>query len=134
MSTIKKVNRRKFRGEFRGFRNPLFRSLSLNHPTAEVFRQRLLGKEKNQWFAFLRHPGVPPTNNHAEQSIRPIVIMRKTSFGTRSQRGSQRHGILQSLTQTAKRQGKDIRSFLKTVLTEDTATAQKELYRNKSDP
>lgn len=106
----------------------------LSHPTAEAFRQRLLGKEKNQWFAFLRHPGVPPTNNHAEQSIRPVVIMRKTSFGTRSQRGSQRFEILQSLAQTAKRQGRDIRGFLKTVLTQDAATAQKALYRNTEDP
>lgn len=106
----------------------------LSHPTAEAFRKRLLGKEKNLCFAFLRHAGVPPTNNHAEQSIRPMVIMRKTSFGTRSPRGSQRLGIIKSLVQTAKRQRKDIRPFLKTLLTHDTASAQKALYRNNGDP
>jgi hypothetical protein len=106
----------------------------LRHPTAEAFRKRLIGKEKNQWFAFLRHPGVPPTNNHAEQSIRPVVIMRKTSFGTRSPRGSQRLGILLSLAQTAKRQHQDIRYFLKILLTHDTAAAQRALYRNTGDP
>ncbi len=106
----------------------------LSHPTAEAFRKRLLGKEKNLCFAFLRHEGVPPTNNHAEQSVRPMVIMCKTSFGTRSPRGSQRLGILKSLVQTAKRQSKDIRPFLKTLLTHDTASAQRDLYRNNGDP
>lgn len=106
----------------------------LAHPTAETFRKRLIGKEKDNWFTFLRHPGVPPTNNHAEQSIRHMVIMRKTSFGTRSKRGSERHGILQSLAQTAKRQGKDMRAFFTVLLTKDTACAQRYLYRNETVP
>lgn len=106
----------------------------LSHPTAETFRKRLLGKEQNQWFTFLRHPGVPPTNNHAEQSIRQIVIQRKTSFGTRSEKGSRRHSILPSLIQTAKRQGKDIRAFITELITADTDAAHQALYRNPSDP
>ena len=107
---------------------------TLSHPTAETFRKRLLGKEKNQWFTFLRYSGVSPTNNHAEQSIRQIVIQRKTSFGTRSEQGSRRHSILPSLIQTAKRQGKDIREFIAKLITADTDAAQKALYRNTSDP
>lgn len=106
----------------------------LSHPTAETFRMRLLGKEKNQWFSFLRHPGVPPTNNHAEQSIRQIVIQRKTSFGTRSEQGSHRHSILPSLIQTAKRQGKEIRTFLAKLITSDTQDAHQALYRNPRAP
>lgn len=100
------------------------------HKTTETFRKRLIGKEKSQWFTFLRYNDVPPTNNHAEQSIRHMVIFRKTSFGTRSDAGSLRHGILPSLIQTAKRQGKKTREFIQTLLTSDTPIAQAALYRN----
>jgi hypothetical protein len=99
------------------------------HQTTETFRKRLIGKEKNQWFTFLHHPDVPPTNNHAEQSIRHMVIFRKTSFGTRSDSGSLRHSILPSLIQTAKRQGNKPRQFIQTLLTTNTAAAQAALYR-----
>lgn len=34
--------------------------------------------------ACFRHPHVPPTNNQAERSLRPVVIMRKVIHGTRS--------------------------------------------------
>jgi transposase len=99
------------------------------HPTTDTFRKRLIGKEKNQWFTFLHHPGVPPTNNHAEQSIRHMVIFRKTSFGTRCDAGSLRHSILPSLLQTAKRQGNKPRQFIQILLTRDTPFAQAALYK-----
>ena len=35
-------------------------------------------------FQFVLLPGVPADNNLAERSIRPLVIMRKISGGTRS--------------------------------------------------
>ncbi len=102
----------------------------LDHKTTETFRKRLIGKEKQQWFTFLHHADVPPTNNLAEQAIRHMVIFRKTSFGTRSSAGSVRHSILPSLIQTARRQGKKPREFIQTLLTRDTNFAQRALYRN----
>jgi len=99
------------------------------HKTTETFRKRLIGKEQSQWFTFLRYPDVPPTNNHAEQSIRHMVILRKTSFGTRSAAGSIRHSILPSLLQTAKRQGNKPREFIQILLSQETHAAQNALYR-----
>ena len=32
---------------------------------------------RGEWFVFLHDPEVPPTNNHAEQMLRPAVITRK---------------------------------------------------------
>jgi hypothetical protein len=32
---------------------------------------------------FLDHPEVPPTNNLAEQALRPLVVLRKLTFGSR---------------------------------------------------
>jgi hypothetical protein len=45
-------------------------------------------KHINELFVAVDHPGVPLTNNRAERAIRPLVIARKISGGTRSDRGS----------------------------------------------
>ena len=44
--------------------------------------------------------GVPPDNNLAERAIRPLVITRKISGGTRSTQGSPTHMRLYSLAAT----------------------------------
>ncbi|MEK7482897.1 MAG: transposase, partial [Planctomycetota bacterium] len=97
--------------------------LPLGFKPAESLRTYLLGPEQKHLFTFLRHPGVQPTNNHAEQSQRPLVIFRKICFGTRSENGLKTHSILPSLLQTARRQEVHPREFLQTLLTSDTATA-----------
>jgi transposase len=105
---------------------------TLRFKPAETLRTYLAGAEQKFLFTFLRHPGVPPTNNHAEQSLRFLVIFRKICFGTRSESGLKTHSILPSLVQTARRQGIHPREFLQTLLTADTATAQAALYNNSS--
>ena len=104
----------------------------LEYKPAETLRTSLMGKDHKYLFTFLRHPGVPPTNNQAEQSIRFIVIFRKIMFGTRSERGLRTHSILPSLVFTAMRQGRNPREFFETLLTSDIAQAQAALYRNSS--
>lgn len=104
----------------------------LSYKPAETLRAYLIGKDQKHLFTFLRHPGVQPTNNQAEQSIRFLVIFRKIMFGTRSESGLRTHSILPSLVLTAMRQGRHPREFLQTLLTSDTATAQAALYCNSS--
>ena len=104
----------------------------LRFKPAETLRIFLAGPEQKFLFTFLRRPGVPPTNNHAEQSLRHLVIFRKICFGTRSDSGLKTHSILPSLVQTARRQGVHPRKFLQTLLTADTAIAQAALYNNSS--
>ena len=48
-------------------------------------------------FVFVAVPGVPAHNNLAERSIRPLVVARKISGGTRSPKGSQTRMGLASL-------------------------------------
>lgn len=50
-------------------------------------------------------PGVPPDNNAAERAIRPLVVARKISGGTRSPRGSTTRMALHSLAATWTAQG-----------------------------
>jgi hypothetical protein len=45
--------------------------------SAETLRTFLAGPNRKSLFTFLRHPGVPPTNNLAEQALRFLVIFRK---------------------------------------------------------
>jgi transposase len=104
----------------------------LRFKPAETLRAYLAGPQQKFLFTFLRRPGVPPTNNLAEQSLRHLVIFRKICFGTRSDSGLITHSILPSLVQTARKQDVWPREFLETLLTADTATAQAALYNNSS--
>lgn len=109
-------------------------SQKLADEKAETLRCRLLNpnKEYNRLFTFLRYPGVQPTNNQAEQSLRNMVIFRKICFGTRSAEGSYSHSVLPSLLLTAKRQGKHPLAFFGTLFASDTTTAQAALYNDSS--
>lgn len=102
----------------------------LCYPRAEKLRERLIGPEQKMLFACFRKPGVPPTNNQAERSLRPVVIMRKVIQGTRSDKGLENHTVLRSLFETAKRQDKMPHRFLFDLFTKSTANAQVALYRN----
>src|SRR6266404_1499167 len=101
----------------------------LRYPKAKAFRKRLLGPEQKLLFTCFRRPNVPPTNNQAERSLRPLVIMRKIVQGTRSDHGLENHGVLRSLFETARRQGKKPHDFFQVLLTKNTAQAQAALYR-----
>jgi hypothetical protein len=101
----------------------------LHYPRAEAFRKRLLGPEQKHLFTCFRRPNVPPTNNQAERSLRPLVIMRKVIQGTRSEKGLENHSVLRSLFETARRQGRKPHQFFLDLFTKDTAQAQASLYR-----
>lgn len=51
-------------------------------------------------FTFVEYPDLPSENNAAERSVRPRVIARKISGGTRSQAGSKTMAVLASLFET----------------------------------
>ena len=61
----------------------------------------------DELFAFVLDPTIPPDNNLAERSLRPLVIARKISGGTRSAQGSQVRMALASLFGTWLAQGRD---------------------------
>jgi hypothetical protein len=55
----------------------------------------------------VEYPSVASNNNAAERAIRPAVIIRKTSGGTRSAKGSQTKTRLMSVFATWALQGKE---------------------------
>jgi len=58
-------------------------------------------------FVFVTEPDVPTTNNAAERSLRPLVVSRKISGGTRSARGTTTTMVLASLFGTWRVQGRN---------------------------
>ena len=61
-----------------------------------------LRRHRNDVFTFLDHDNVPFENNHAEREIRPAVIIRKNSYGNRSERGADCQAVLMSVFRTLK--------------------------------
>ena len=49
---------------------------------------------------------MPPTNNLAERALRPLVILRKITFGHRSASGARRMALIMTVQETAKRHGR----------------------------
>ncbi len=100
---------------------------------AETLRKRLIpgAREYDEVFAFIEYDG-PPTNNHAERALRPLVIFRKVCMGTRSSEGSENIAIFSSLTQTANLQNCPTIDLFLALLTDSTADAQETLFNNSS--
>lgn len=61
----------------------------------------------SELFTFVRFPDTPSHNNNAERIIRHLVIQRKISGGTRSEKGSETKSILTSIFDTWKLQNKN---------------------------
>ena len=56
-----------------------------------------LAARKDRYFTFLKVKGIPLDNNKAERSLRRVVLKRKKSFGSRSQKGANVLSILYSV-------------------------------------
>jgi transposase len=67
-------------------------------------------------WTFARHPGIEPTNNHAERQLRSAVIYRKLSLGSQSTSGEQRTARLLSAHTTCRLQHRSLHAYLINVL------------------
>ena len=83
-----------------------------------------LRRHRNDLFTFLDQAGVPFDNNHAERIIRPAVIIRKNSYGNRSQRGADCQAVLMSVFRTLKQRGHDPVSTICEEIATDFKTGQ----------
>lgn len=75
------------------------------HP-CQTLAQRLL-RHRGEFFEFVRVPEVEATNNLSERSLRPLVIARKISGGTRSPQGTTIRLDLASLFESWHAQGQN---------------------------
>lgn len=84
-------------------------------PDCQRLAQRIL-KYLDELLVWLHNPSVTPDNNTAEQALRPAVITRKTSFGSRSKTGAHSFARLLSLIQTWQIQEKDFFSTARSAI------------------
>ena len=72
----------------------------------EKFRQGV-GKHRDHIFTFLTNDAVPYDNNASERSVRPVKTKLKVSGGFKTEQGAQTYATLQSIIQTAQKNGRD---------------------------
>ena len=92
-----------------------FGDMEFTDPDSTRLADRVV-KYAEELFTFVDHPEVEATNNLAERKIRPNVVIRKISGGSRSRRGAEAHENLMSLVVTSQQKGIDWFEYGKTVL------------------
>jgi transposase len=74
-------------------------------PSTDFFRSLLDGiglqHDRGRVLLFLHDPAIEPTNNRAERALRPAVIARKLSHGSKNERGAEAFAGFTSVIQTA---------------------------------
>lgn len=68
------------------------------------------------YFRFITTPGIEPTNNLAEQALRFVVIDRRITQGTRSQRGQRWCERIWTVIATCTQQGRSVFEYLREIL------------------
>lgn len=73
-------------------------ALKYEHPCSTLAKRLL--RHQDELFQFVLVPDLPADNNLAERSLRPVVVMRKISGGSRSDKGTKTRLTLTSLLHT----------------------------------
>lgn len=91
--------------------------LSKKYSDSNVLRLvKRLHRHQHEMFTFCSRRGLPDHNNHAEQNIRPSVIIRKISYGNQSQQGAQTYAELMSFFQTSQLQHQNYPEYLQKLI------------------
>jgi transposase len=86
-----------------------------NDPDADRLSARLV-KHQQQLTTFLHRPEVDGTNNAAERALRPAVVMRKITGGSRSRSGANAWAILASILRSGQQQNQNAMELMKRLL------------------
>jgi len=84
-------------------------------PDAARLSARLV-KHRAHLTTFLHRPEVDGTNNAAERALRPAVVMRKITGGSRGRSAARAWAVLSSVMRSAQQQGRHVLETVKTLL------------------
>ena len=70
-----------------------------------------LRRHKDELFTFLEVEGVDWHNNEAERALRPMVVARKNSYGSRTIEGARDRAVLMSVSDSARKRGERYTDF-----------------------
>ena len=108
------------RKEFVSIRARFGRLLALGKETADPKAQKFCRNLSKLWpslWTFLKRPDIlQPTNNRAEQAIRPAVIGRGLSLGSQSERGLRFTERILTTVATLRKQGRALLAFIQEAL------------------
>ncbi len=90
-------------------------SAPYEEPNAKRIAKRLL-KYQSELTAFLWDKDLDATNNAAERALRPAVVARKISGGSRSKNGANAWAALASLMRTASQQNRNLMDTIRSML------------------
>lgn len=99
----------------------------VSHEKAVTLQGRI-NRHYTEWLIFVDDRRVPPTNNLAERALRPLVVLRKITFGHRSEAGADRMAKLMSVAETARRHGHRASEIYFELLTRPPDKVLKRLY------
>jgi transposase len=131
------------RSTFRGYMRVLIRRVDalLDEaiaPTMGPARSRKvlvrLSNLREGLFTFVRAPGVEPTNNAAERAVRPAVLWRRMSQGTKSAAGSRFVERILTVHATCKQQGRSVVDFVEAACRAKRAGAPAPSLLTTSEP
>ena len=91
-----------FQTELAAYRDLCESMKTVFHPQTRALATEML----NDWdaiFRVLEYPSLPLTNNEAERALRHWVILRRISYGTRTEQGSRVFAILISVIETCRK-------------------------------
>jgi transposase len=83
-----------------------------DHPLSKKLARRFRDDSAQNYFRFLTEPGVEPTNNGTERQIRPVVIDRRITQGTRGQAGMRWCERIWTTIATCKKQQQNVFEFI----------------------
>ena len=85
---------------------------SPDHKLAKKLARRFKGKAAEDYFRFLTEPNVEPTNNGTERQIRPVVIDRRITQGTRGEAAMRWCERIWTTIATCKKQQRNVFDFI----------------------
>jgi transposase len=77
-----------------------------SHPGVQRI-QNIFRENPHRLYHWAEDPQIPAENNFAERALRPLVIARKISFGSQSQKGARTREVLMSVLHTLRKRGGD---------------------------
>lgn len=77
------------------------------HPAIQSI-QTIFREKAERLYHWAKDPRIPADNNRAERELRPIVIARKISFGSQSERGAETREILMTVLHTLRKRTPDV--------------------------
>jgi transposase len=82
------------------------------HKLARKLSRRFEGEAADHYFRFITVPNIEPTNNGTERQIRPVVIDRRITQGTRGQAGMRWCERIWSTIATCKKRNRNVFDFI----------------------